>query len=65
MQKVEKSARANEEIHRQIRTLDLPSGSSVVIEPWAYATDGENEMSQRVTMVRSSLHMWLAQPCAS
>jgi primary-amine oxidase len=65
MQKVEKAARANDEIQKQIRTLDLPAGSTVVIEPWAYATDGENDMSQRVTMVRSSLHKWHAKLCAS
>ena len=56
MQKVEKAARADDEVQKQIHALALPAGSSVVIEPWAYATDGENDMSQRVTMVRSSLH---------
>jgi len=65
MQKVEKAARANGEVQKQIHTLDLPTGSSVVIEPWAYATDGENDMSQRVTMVSSRLHMWQVKPCAS
>lgn len=64
LQKVENAARANDEVQKQIRTLDLPTGSSVVIEPWAYATDGENDMSQRVTMVHSSLHKWQAKPCA-
>lgn len=48
---VEKACLANEEVQAKIRLLDLPAGASVVVEPWAYATDGENDMSQRITMV--------------
>lgn len=51
MQQVEAACLANEEVKRQIEVLNLPEGSSVVVEPWAYATDGENDMSQRVSMV--------------
>lgn len=51
MQKVEAACLANAEVQEQIRTLELPAGSSVVVEPWAYATDGENDMSQRLSMV--------------
>lgn len=57
MQKVEKAARDNNEVQKQIRALELPVGSSVVIEPWAYATDGMNDMSQRVTMVSYRIPM--------
>jgi primary-amine oxidase len=51
MQQVEAACLANSEVQEQIRVLDLPEGSSVVVEPWAYATDGENDMSKRLSMV--------------
>jgi primary-amine oxidase len=51
MQQVEAACLAHEEVQEQIRVLDLPEGSSVVVEPWAYATDGENDMSKRLSMV--------------
>jgi len=51
MQQVEEACLANAEVQEQIRVLDLPEGSSVVVEPWAYATDGENDMSTRLSMV--------------
>jgi primary-amine oxidase len=54
MQQVEESCLANSEVQEQIRVLGLPEGSSVVVEPWAYATDGENDMSKRLSMVGSS-----------
>ena len=54
MQQVEEACLANSEVQEQIRVLDLPEGSSVVVEPWAYATDGENDMSKRLSMVVSS-----------
>lgn len=54
MQQVEAACLADEGVQEQIRVLDLPPGSSVVVEPWAYATDGENDMSQRLSMVRDS-----------
>ena len=54
MQQVEEACLANPEVQEQIRVLDLPEGSSVVVEPWAYATDGENDMSKRLSMVSSS-----------
>lgn len=52
MKQVEAACLANADVQDQIRVLDLPEGSSVVVEPWAYATDGENDMSQRLSMVR-------------
>ena len=54
MQAVEKACRADEDVQAEIRTLELPANATVVIEPWAYATDGMNDMSERVTMVRNA-----------
>ena len=54
MQQVEEACLANSDVQEHIRVLDLPEGSSVVVEPWAYATDGENDMSKRLSMVVSS-----------
>jgi primary-amine oxidase len=51
MQQVEAACLANPEVQEQIRVLELPEGSCVVVEPWAYATDGENDMSKRLSMV--------------
>ena len=53
MQAVEASCLANERVQAEIRTLDLPEGATVVVEAWAYATDGMNDMTERVTMVSS------------
>lgn len=59
MQQVEAACLADPEVQKQIRVLDLPEGSSVVVEPWAYATDGENDMSKRLSMVvLSQCHMY-------
>jgi primary-amine oxidase len=51
MKQVEATCLANEFVKDEIRKLDLPPGSSVVVEPWAYATDGQNNMKERITMV--------------
>lgn len=51
MKAVESACLANDEVQDEIRTLDLPAKSTVVVEPWAYATDGMNDMTERVTMV--------------
>ncbi|KJK78328.1 hypothetical protein H634G_06501 [Metarhizium anisopliae BRIP 53293] len=32
----------------------LPRASTVRVEPWAYATDGMNDMTQRVLMAKDS-----------
>ncbi|KAK2761681.1 hypothetical protein FQN54_001509 [Arachnomyces sp. PD_36] len=50
MKAVEAACLANDGVQAEIRSLDLPAGSTVVVEPWAYATDGMNDMTQRVTM---------------
>lgn len=51
MQAVEKVCLADEQVQTEIAKLHLPSGSTVCVEPWAYATDGMNDMTQRVSMV--------------
>lgn len=51
MQAVEKSCMADPRIQEQISHLQLPDGATVIVEAWAYATDGTNDMSQRTTMV--------------
>ncbi|KAA8643497.1 amine oxidase [Aspergillus tanneri] len=50
MQSVEKACMADERVQQEIQKLDLPIGASVIVEPWAYATDGMNDMSDRTTM---------------
>lgn len=51
MKQVEAACLANERVKAEIKTLKLPDGASVVVEPWAYATDGMNDMTKRVSMV--------------
>lgn len=54
MQTVEKLCMADPRVQEQIAHLQLPDGASVIVEAWAYATDGTNNMSQRTTMVNHS-----------
>lgn len=51
MQAAEKACRADARVQAEIKRLKLPAGATVVIEPWAYATDGMNDMTERTTMV--------------
>lgn len=53
MQQVERACLSNADVQAEIEKLRLPEGATVVVEPWAYATDGLNDMTQRVTMVRA------------
>ncbi|KAJ5353108.1 copper amine oxidase [Penicillium brevicompactum] len=50
MQAVEKACIEDPRIQEQIALLELPAGATVIVEAWAYATDGLNDMSQRITM---------------
>ncbi|KAI2791227.1 Copper amine oxidase 1 [Penicillium oxalicum] len=50
MQAAEKACRADPRIEAEIQKLGLPKDAEVVVEPWAYATDGMNNMSERTTM---------------
>lgn len=51
MQAVERVCMADKRIQKEIELLELPSEATVCVEPWAYATDGMNNMSERTTMV--------------
>lgn len=51
MGEVEAVCLADPRVQEEIKHLDLPAGSTVIVEPWAYATDGENDTTERITMV--------------
>jgi primary-amine oxidase len=51
MKRVEEACLADGKVQEQIHKLGRPDGAQVVVEPWAYATDGENDMRRRVSMV--------------
>lgn len=61
MQAAEKACRADPRIEAEIQKLKLPDGAQVVVEPWAYATDGMNDVSERTTMVRLPVFRNLGQ----
>lgn len=54
MQSVEKACISDPKVQEEIRKLNLPAEATVVVEAWAYATDGMNDMSERTTMVRDN-----------
>lgn len=51
MQAVEKACKADHRVQDEIAKMGLTTESTVVVESWAYATDGTNDMSERTTMV--------------
>ena len=51
MKQVEAACMADERVQREIKQLQLPDGATACVEPWAYATDGMNDMTERTTMV--------------
>lgn len=51
MAQVAAACLADQKVQKEIQTLKLPEGATVVVEPWAYATDGMKDMSERWTMV--------------
>lgn len=53
MKQVEKACLADSKVKMELKTLQIPTGASIVAEPWTYATDGLNDMSERFTMVCS------------
>lgn len=57
MQAVEKACLEDADVQAEIRTLNLPPEATVVVEAWAYATDGMNDMTERLTMVRNPAHL--------
>ncbi|GKT76042.1 copper amine oxidase [Colletotrichum tofieldiae] len=50
MTQVAAACLANQMVQEEIETLKLPEGATVVVEPWAYATDGMKDMKDRWTM---------------
>ncbi|OJJ75758.1 hypothetical protein ASPBRDRAFT_115942 [Aspergillus brasiliensis CBS 101740] len=50
MKAAEKACLSDPKVQEQIAHLQLPDGATVVVESWAYATDGTKDMSQRTTM---------------
>lgn len=51
MKAVEAACISDPRIQDEIKTLDLPPGATVVVEPWAYATDGMIDTAERTSMV--------------
>lgn len=51
MKQVEAACLQDANVQKQLASMDFPEGSQVIVEPWAYATDGENDMSKRISMV--------------
>lgn len=52
MQESETACLADERVQKELKSLDLPGGSVVCIEPWTYGTDGMHDMNRRIIMVR-------------
>ncbi|KAK1978112.1 copper amine oxidase [Colletotrichum cereale] len=50
MAQVAAACLADQMVQQEIETLKLPEGATVVVEPWAYATDGMKDMNDRWTM---------------
>lgn len=51
---VEKVCTVDGWVEEEIKSLDLPEGAEVVIEPWAYATDGLSDMTYFDELCNSS-----------
>ncbi len=51
MKEVEQACLSDPRVQAAIKDMQLPEGATVKIEPWTYATDGMNDMSQKITMV--------------
>jgi primary-amine oxidase len=49
--RTEKACLEDPAVQAAIKDLHLPDGAEVKIEPWTYATDGMNDMKQKITMV--------------
>lgn len=54
MKAAEKACMSDPNVQEEIARLQLPDGATVVVESWAYATDGTKDTSQRTTMVNTS-----------
>ncbi|TLD16969.1 uncharacterized protein PgNI_02190 [Pyricularia grisea] len=51
MQNVAEATMEDPRVQDEIKQLNLPEGAVVIVEPWSYGTDGENDMSERLAMV--------------
>lgn len=51
MQRAGDACLADSRVQDEIKSLNLPKGATVVVEPWAYATDGMLDEKERWTMV--------------
>jgi len=51
MRQAELACLAHPAVKEAIAALALPDHATVVIEPWTYAPDGMNDMTERITMV--------------
>ncbi|KAH6676929.1 copper amine oxidase [Plectosphaerella plurivora] len=50
MQQAGDTCLADARVQEEIKSLNLPEGATVVVEPWAYATDGMLDEKERWTM---------------
>lgn len=50
--KAEAGCLADPQVQVAIKQLELPENAVIVVEPWTYAPDGLEDMSQRIIMVR-------------
>ena len=58
MRAVEVACLADSRVQAEIRASELPDDATVMVEPWAYATDGMNDMKKRITMVCQQIHVY-------
>lgn len=56
MKKCEHACLSDSRVQAAIKALDLPKEAVVVVDPWTYSPDGENDMKRRVVMVRKPQH---------
>ncbi|EXJ84588.1 primary-amine oxidase [Capronia epimyces CBS 606.96] len=57
MQRIERACLDNSGVQDAIKAMQLPEGALVKIEPWTYATDGMNDMSQKINMCYFYMHL--------
>ncbi|KIX04344.1 uncharacterized protein Z518_05212 [Rhinocladiella mackenziei CBS 650.93] len=50
MKNIERACLNDPGVQAAVKDMQLPDGAVVKIEPWTYATDGMNDMSQKITM---------------
>jgi primary-amine oxidase len=46
----ERACLSDPRVQAAIKEMTLPEGAEIRIEPWTYATDGANDMTQKITM---------------